>query len=371
MCENHGVLRSWVMPLNGEVADRIKLDVERVVTRGVFRAGPFVARLEDRLAEDFAGPAVAVGSGMDGIELLLESMNVAGRRVLVPANCFQSIPAMVARSGGSPVPVPVDEVHLSPVTAGLSLADRPVIFWVHHLGMVAPDASERIAALRAAGCMVIEDCAYVTFGSGDRIGRWGDAAVLTFGPTKPNAGSGGGAVVVRDPSLAAEVASRRDHGGQEPFWQAGGSVLRYRSMPEMEAVVAFHQWCARDERRAALVRTSAAYLAALDRGYVPDGRSVQPSWGRLLVDVGGRDGEAVRLHLAAVHGIVTTCMYERPWFDYPALRAVAEMASVEGWDSLRALLRRSICVPFHPAMTGEDVARVCAALGPFDVCGTG
>lgn len=354
------------MPLSEEVAGRVKRDVEQVVACGLFRAGPFVARLEQRLAEDFGAAAVAVGSGMDGIELLLESIDVVGRRVLVPANCFQSISAMIGRSGGVPVPVSVDAVYLSPVTAGVSLADRPVIFWVHHLGMVAPDAPERIGALRSAGCVVIEDCAYVAFGSGDRIGGWGDAAVLTFGPTKPNAGSGGGAVVIRDPALAAEVASRRDHGGQESFWRAGGSVLRYRSMPEMETVVAFHQWRARDERRAALAGVSAAYFAALDRGYVPEGRSAQPSWGRFLVDVGARDGEATRMQMAAVHKVVTTCMYERPWFDYPALRVVAWMAGDEDWDDLRALLRRSFCVPFHPTMTDADVARVCVALGPFE-----
>jgi dTDP-4-amino-4,6-dideoxygalactose transaminase len=64
-------------------------------------------------------------------------------------------------------------------------------------------------------------------------------------------------------------------------------------------------------------------------------------------------------------------MYERPWFDYPALRAVAGMAGDNEWDDLRALLRRSLCVPFHPGMTSADVVRVCAALGPFDGYGGG
>lgn len=67
-----------------------------------------------------------------------------------------------------------------------------------------------------------------------------------------------------------------------------------------------------------------------------------------MVDVGGRDGELVRWQLSDAYGVVTTCMYERPWFDFPALRAVADIAYDEEWNDLRALLRRSLCVPFYP-----------------------
>jgi dTDP-4-amino-4,6-dideoxygalactose transaminase len=105
-----------------------------------------------------------------------------------------------------------------------------------------------------------------------------------------------------------------------------------------------------------------AYLAQLRADSLPAERAPQPTWGRFPVDVGKRDGERVQRRLWEKHRIRTTQMYERPWFDYPRLRDAALDYDDPVWARLRGLLRRTVCVPFHPAMTEADVARVAAAL---------
>jgi len=299
---------------------------------------------------------------MDAVELVLEAVGATGRQVVVPANCYAGIPAMILTRGATPVPVPVDD-HFAPVLDASLMRRAPIVYWVHHLGVVAPDAGERITALRKAGCTVVEDCAYVMFGDDDPVGRWGDATIVSFGPTKPNSGSGGGAVVSRDTAVIEAVTSLRDHGGQEPAWRAGraASAIRGRTMSEFEAVVAYQQWRARHDRRARLTALARRYAERLGDRFGMHERSVQPTWGRLTVDVAPANGRMVQRRLAEEHKVRTSCMYAEPWFDYPWLQEAAGARGVD-WTPLRTALQSRLCVPLHPAMSEGDVDQVCAAL---------
>ncbi|MFD8722468.1 DegT/DnrJ/EryC1/StrS family aminotransferase [Streptomyces sp. NPDC059629] len=368
----------WRSVVRPDVRARIAADVERVTATGMFTGGPFTGRLEASVGAAFGRHAVAVRSGMDGMELLLETLCGRRRRVMVPGNCFASIPALAARFRAEVTAVPVEDVHLavSPEVLRWPLDDRPVVVWIHHGGMVAAHAERTIAALRARGCTVVEDCAYVLADTRTPRGpgTWGDAALLSFAPTKPLSGPGGGAVLTADARLAQEITARRSHSGQEQRWAEGEVFLRNRAMGELDAVVAYHQWRDLDVKRQSLDEIAGTYLAEFARlglDVLPHGRVPQPSWGRLCVDLGGAMSAVPARQALADRGIGGAVMFETPWFDYQGLAGCRPSLAddEQPWGELRALMGRTLLVPFHPALSPAECRAVADALS--DVLGAG
>ena len=323
------------------------------LSTGQLRDGRHTEALEQVLGAFFGAHAVAVGSGMDALELLLETHGARGRRVLVPAHCFPAIPAVAAHLGGTPVPTAVDPATLAP-PADIEADDGALLIWIHHAGIVAEYAASTIQRLRASGMTVIEDCAYVLPDNPDGPGQWGDAAVFSFAPTKPISGSGGAAIVTKDRRVAGIVRGRRTHSGVEDRWAAGDQLLRWRGISEPEALLAWWRWRQRAAIAAQLARVRARYRTSLlgrRASLLPAGRTPSATWGRYTLDFGDLDARQVKAALAE-HGIHSSLMTPTPWFDYPALSAYAPR---EEQPDLRRLLDRTLAVPYHPRLTDDEV----------------
>ncbi|MFJ3097931.1 DegT/DnrJ/EryC1/StrS family aminotransferase [Streptomyces hydrogenans] len=332
------------------------------VGSGLLRDSIHTSRLEMELSGFFARRSVAVGSGMDALELVLETLREAGREVHVPAHAFQAIPALAARLGFTPVPMDVDPTTLAPtVTAAEKVPSSGIVIWIHHGGIVADYAETTIAALWQRGVTVIEDCAYVLPTDPSGPGTWGDASTWSFAPTKPISSTAGGAVVTANTALAQEIRDRRKHSGVEHLWELGDTLLRNRGLSETDALLATHQWKARTTTAAALRNVADAYattLLAERPDLLPSGRRPRSTWSRFCVDLGdGNDALTVQAALAREQ-IGSSVMFARPWTDYPAL-APYETNTTPG---LRALLRRTICLPFHTGISPDDTLRVTKAL---------
>ncbi|GAV38287.1 DegT/DnrJ/EryC1/StrS family aminotransferase [Streptomyces acidiscabies] len=348
----------WRTHLSRTVRRHTHLEVAELLKTGRMIDGPLTERLEQAVGSAFGRHAVAVSSGMDALELLLETAEVWDRDVLIPANCFPSIPALVDQLWARPQPVLVDPVHLAmteDVTDLAVNARRPVVVWVHHAGIVAPYARRTIEALRELGCTVIEDCAYLLPDDEpkDGPGTWGDMALFSYAPTKPLGGDGGAVVLLRDALDAQKVSGRRSHSGQERRWASGDRFLRGRTITEFAAAVAYWQWRERADTRDALRKLADAYVGsfeAADCPALPAGRTPQTTWGRFSVDLATSDLAARARARMAENGIATTVMFDRPWTDFPALTD-----DLPPDNDLRHLLRRTVCIPYHPTLHLTDV----------------
>ncbi|MGW7579749.1 DegT/DnrJ/EryC1/StrS family aminotransferase [Kitasatospora sp. NPDC054768] len=334
----------------------------RLLDSGRLRDGRHTRDLEQQVGRFFDRPCVAVGSGMDALELLLEAVGVRDRRVLIPAHAFQAIPALVARLGGHPVPVPVDPASLAPAPAVTGLTGRrAVVIWIHHTGVVATHARATIDALRGQGATVIEDGAYLLPVDPAGPGTWGDAALVSFAPTKPMSATAGAVVIMRSEETAQLVRARRTHSGVESRWQDGDVLLRQRSLTEADALLAGLQWGRRAETADGLRRVQHAYTHALlarRPHLLPVGRQPQPTWGRYLVDLGPLAAADVR-HRLAEHGIATSITAPAPWTAYPALTPYRPLRQVQ---EVQPLLDRTLALPYHPALDEDDVRYVADRL---------
>lgn len=348
--------------LHGAALEAALADIRRALAQGSLVGGLAAARLENELSLLTGRHAVVARSGMDALELLFESLDVRERPVYFPANCFAALPALARSMGAQVIALDIEEQALA-IAAHVAPSSSAVVVWVHHCGMVAPHARDEIARLRAAGCYVVEDCAEVVLpppGSGGP-GTWGDAALLSLGPTKPVPAPAGGAVLCADAAQAADLAARRGHSGQESRWDAGGVALRERRLDELSCAVAHAQWLRLPEIRERFTELKAAYVAAIaDRapGLLAD-RTPKSTWGRVCVDLDRRLDASYAAQALRDQGIQFSVMYERPWFEYPYL---ASADSGEDWTGLRDLLRRTLCLPLHERLALSDVQLVVAAL---------
>ncbi len=331
--------------------------------RGEMLGGGATRELERRFRESFDRHAVGVSSGMDGLELLLEHYGVGrGRTVVVPANCFPSIPALARRLGARLVAARIDAVHLclTPEPWRREVLDEaPIVVWVHHAGMVGSAAMRSIARLREAGCTVVEDCAYLLPDSAPAggPGTWGDSAVFSFHPIKPMGAAGGGVVLTRDGRVADGLAARRSHSGQESRWQKGDVLCRGRELSEFAAAAAVAQFVHRDGTRERLRSLAEEYASSLAR-WLPPGRVPQDTWGRFTIRARSAGEAALLRKNLNLRRIRTNVMFAFPWTSHPAFSDVPRPDGPEP----TGLLRSNVCVPYHPGMRRRDARRVAAAV---------
>jgi dTDP-4-amino-4,6-dideoxygalactose transaminase len=224
---------------------------------------------------------------------------------------------------------------------------------VHLFGHLVPPA--HIAVWIDRGLLVLEDAAQAHLGhhGGVRVGHMGHAAAFSFYPGKNLGAMGdGGAVISRNPALAAEVRRLRNH----------GSVTKY----EHEVV----GWCSRlDGLQAALLAVKLAHLAAwtdarrrladhYGRRFETDGvRSVPWQDGDvhhlMVIRLAGGARDGTRDALTA-KGIQTGIHYPIALSEQPSMRPYhrpcphAELAG-----------RELLSLPMDPLMTTAEVDRVC------------
>ena len=328
-----------------------------------------VRRFEQALAH-YHGVAhvLAVNSGRIGLLALLEALGLRpGDEILVPAYTLRALVVLLAQAGYVPVPVDVDPVSFNLDAAHARERIGPAtraILATHLFGR--PCEIEAIVAMaRAAGLLVIEDCAQA-LGSRVRdrpVGSFGDGAILSFDLLKPINTFGGGAVLTPHADAAARLAQ-----AQRQLRRPGVALARRIALGLAEhAVLA--------SPAARLVAAALAHPSSrpfIERSYrsMQDGvRPTQARFAPLQARIGLRlldslDGRcAVRRDMARK---LARLLGERP--------AATVVRGENGYFFVRratgdaAALRRDLLAAGIDAGIGSEVADYCGDLGRGAEC---
>lgn len=370
----------------------IRADLEArmraVLDHGRFVLGPEVAELEGRLAA-FAAEAtgealhaVGVSSGTDALQIAMMAEGIGpGDAVFLPAFTYTATAEVPLVLGATPVFVDVE-----PGTLNLDLADLRARLALVRAGPLRPRAVvgvdlfgrpadwPAIEALCAEEGMFALDDAAQAFGArlgGRRLGLWGDAAALSFYPTKTLGAYGdGGALLTRDPARAALYRSLRTHGEGQSRYEVLRTGMNGR-LDTLQAAILLAKLPLLENELAARSEVAgwyAAHLAGLpgvtrlDAGPV-GGRAAEGAWGIysvLLADGPARDRAAAALK---AHGIPSAIYYPRPLHRQPAYAAAhAALAGAPPLPVSEAAGGRILALPMHPYLSEDAVARVAAAL---------
>jgi dTDP-4-amino-4,6-dideoxygalactose transaminase len=204
--------------------DEIREVVESVLESQYFINGPAVRELESTLSRRVGvAHGVGVSSGTDALLCTLMGLEIGqGDEVILPAFTFFATAGSVARVGATPVFVDIDRrtFNIDPACVEAAITERTrAIMVVHLFGQCADmDAIQSVAAMH--GLAVIEDAAQAvgaTYQS-RQIGTWGDAACVSFYPTKNLGGFGEGGMILLDDDRLAEVLRQlRNHGESQRY----------------------------------------------------------------------------------------------------------------------------------------------------------
>lgn len=215
--------------VNEPYFEELKEAAWRVISSGRYIGGDEVSSLENEIARLCGAPfAVGVANGLDALRLILMGYMEMGRlkrgdEVLVPANTYIASFLAISQAGLVPVPVDPDYMTMNITGRGVRGCLSPkckAIMPVHLYGRVAWD--EDMANLVAdRNMIVVEDCAQA-LGAKSGIaglhgslaaGGIGDAAGISFYPTKNLGALGdGGIVVTHSEELAATVRALANYG---------------------------------------------------------------------------------------------------------------------------------------------------------------
>src|SRR5262245_28090871 len=216
--------------------------IREVLERGAFILGPNVMALEEEIAR-YLGvrAAVAVGNGTDALLLTLRGYGIGpGDEVVVPTWTFFATAEAVSQVGATPVFVDMEPQSYCLDTERLEQAitrNTKAIIPVHMFGHPA-DMAPVLAVAERRCLKVIEDNAQALGADykGQKTGALGDAACLSFFPSKNLGAYGdGGMIVTNDLTLADTLRKLRTHGWSAKYYP---ELLGFNSrLDELQAAI--------------------------------------------------------------------------------------------------------------------------------------
>ena len=355
-----------------EIGAREEELILEVLRSGRLSLGPVGERFEREFAawlgvED----AVTASSGTTALHLGVRALGWgSGDEVLTSPFSFVASANCLLYEGARPVFCDVDPVtlNLDPAAVEAAAGERSTgILPIHIFGFpAAMPELEAIAARR--GLRILED-ACEALGAVDSEGRGvgtrGNLATFAFYANKQMATGEGGMIVPSDPAVAARLRSERNQGrAADMGWlDHGGLGFNYR-LSDLAAALGVAQLERLDAMLARRFAVASLYeqgLAELEGVATPIARrgKERRSWFiypvRLDEEI-DRDAAVARLGERGVASkAYLPCIHL-----FPHLR---ELGYREGqFPVAEAAAARSLALPFFPAMTESQVARVCEAL---------
>jgi dTDP-4-amino-4,6-dideoxygalactose transaminase len=337
--------------------------VERVLDSSQFVLGAEGRALEAELADQAkVRHGIGVGSGTDALRLGLVAVGVGpGDEVITPAFSFVASATTIVMAGAQPVFVDIEPATCALDPDALEAAITPrtrAIVVVHLYGHPAP--MDRIAAIaRRRGVALVEDAAQAIGATWDGrpVGGWGDAACLSFYPTKNLGACGDGGLLLTDrDDVAAHLRRLRHH----------GDTGRYEHV-ELG-------YCSRlDDVQAAMLRVKLRHLEAWTRARRRLAARYQSAFAGLPLQLPVEDPRARHIyHVYTVRherrdalakvladlGVGTAVHYPRAVPDQPVFALDAE----HRWPQARRAAREVLSLPCYPEMTDDEVDGVIAAV---------
>jgi len=200
--------------------------VENALDSGYVADGQYTDAMTDHFKKETGGEVALASSVTGAIELLCKVLKkkhvLGGRKVMMMANCWLSIPNAVERAGLGVRWCDMDEETLLPSIQNLEDAydtDIRILIVTHLGGRVDKSVFDIAQWCSKKNVILIEDCGQCV-GSrtswNDTVGKIGDFSVFTTGPLKfITAGYGG--VVCGNKEVIYEIDCMLRYGKSEPF----------------------------------------------------------------------------------------------------------------------------------------------------------
>ena len=209
------------------VASEIRRAMDGIFASQRFVMGPCVDSLEKNIARRLKSRhGIGLASGTDALYLALLAMGVGpGDEVLTTPFTFFATASSVARTGARPVFADIHPrtFNLDPERLAAKITPKTRAILPVHLFGLPCDMDPILSLAKKRGLFVLEDVAQALGAEykGKPAGSMGEAAALSFYPTKNLGGAGdGGMAVTSSDKFAERIKRLRDHGQVKKYVHA-------------------------------------------------------------------------------------------------------------------------------------------------------
>lgn len=226
-----------------ELKEDLDAAVLGVISSGRYTPANEVQSLEQEIAAACSVEyGIACNSGTDALKIGLQAMGIGpGDEVITTPFTFVATIEAIIQNGAKPVFVDIDpqSFNMNPyLLEGAVTEKTKAIVPIHLYGQIA-EMEKIMATAKARNLMVLEDAAQAigSTRNGRCAGSWGDAATLSFFPTK-NLGAAGdaGMVITNSKEIAENCMSLRVHGmAKTPYYYE--DIGHTSRMDEMQGAI--------------------------------------------------------------------------------------------------------------------------------------
>jgi perosamine synthetase len=360
-------------PVMGEAEERAVLEVLR---SGQLSLGPRVLEFERRFAELIGATcASAVSSGTTALHLAYRAVGVTdGTEVVTSPLSFVATANAAVYERARPVFADIDPVtlNLDPAAAAAAITERTsAVVPVHIFGYPAD-----MVAFEKLGVPLVEDAAEAlgaVHHDGVAVGGRGHPAIFGFYPNKQLATGEGGMITLGDEAMKVTIDSERNQGrAPDMDWLDHDRLgFNYR-LSDVACAIGLAQMDRLDGMLADRATVASWYREALadlarERGLglpCEDGATIagdRRGWFVFVVQV-PHDGPT---RDETIHALRERGVQSKPYL--PSIHLMSyyqdEFGYREGqFPVCEDIAARSLALPFFPAMTQAQVARVAATL---------
>jgi dTDP-4-amino-4,6-dideoxygalactose transaminase len=343
------------------LAAPLKAAAARVLDSGWYVLGQEVKAFESEFAQAVGvRECVSVANGTEALELALRVLGVGPcDDVCTVANAGMYSTTAILNVGAKPVYVDVraDTLTMDARDLAARITSRTKAIIVTHLYGCLAHMDELLAAARARGMRVIEDCAQAHGAkrNGRIAGAWADAACFSFYPTKNLGALGdGGAVVTNDPAHAEKLRHLRQYGWTSRYHSSvpGGRNSRL------------------DELQAAFLRVKLPLLENWNQRRREIAARYNAAFARTGLILPRLDHESHAMHLYVVRhpkrdllrealtqaGVGSDIHY--PVADYDQVSVREQLEAHEPLVETKKACGEILTLPCFPELTDDEVAQV-------------
>ncbi|MBM3231117.1 DegT/DnrJ/EryC1/StrS family aminotransferase [Candidatus Peregrinibacteria bacterium] len=175
-----------------------------------YRKGLEREMLRSHLHRSFGGSCALFASGRDGLLALLRALHLPqGSEVILQGFTCVALPNAIHAAGLTPVYADIDPdtLNFSEASVLSVITHRTKVILCQHTFGIICDTAKLRALCDKHRIVLIEDCAHVLpdVTGPKEIGKHADVMMLSFGRDKAISGVAGGAILVRDPTVASTV----------------------------------------------------------------------------------------------------------------------------------------------------------------------
>jgi perosamine synthetase len=339
--------------------------VNRILESGMLTQGKEVEAFEKEFATYIGVKnAVAVANGTAALDLALKALGIKeGDEVITTPFTFIATANAILYQRARPVFADIDPstYNLDPNAVLESITPKTKAIIVVHLYGQPCDMDAFLQIAEDHRLLLIEDCAQAHGAEfrGEKVGKFGDASVFSFYPTKNMTTGEGGMVVTDRDEVAEKVRMLRDHGQSSKYvHEELGYNLRMTNIAAAIGRVQLRKLDLFNEKRTRNARKMIEGLKNLKSIVLPfvDSR-VKHVFNQFVVRVEERDYVAKRL---SEMGIATAVHYPKPVHHQPLYRKLGYPEEI--CPNAIEASKKVLSLPVHPALSDADVERIIRAL---------